>query len=435
MWGSHWSILLEKRGIPGAYIVDEPFIDDVQVTCEKEGMPALRRVNVIHPCGAVPDSDMPRIMKEIVKTLTAPLTKEEQQTGILKPKPVPRIAVTGALSEVHDLFSKNRWTDGLPIIPPTEDKVKEMLKGTSHPPDKIVVEKMLPESWRVTVEKVAINGVMAGCKPEYMPVLMAMVEAFSKEQFSSAVRSTNSFSFMTVVNGPIAGEIGMNSGINALGAGTRNDANASIGRFLRLAIINLGGSDTSVSDMSSQGNPSKFSFAFAENEEKSPWEPFHVSMGFKKNESVVTIFSGGWNHAGNDPGLDVVARYIAHFELPWGVAVMIDPLAARQLLAKGFTTKEKIQEYLWKNATLTAKQFREAHTYPIFVKPVLEGRIMYGMKDLWPREYLNAPDDKVIQAYGRKEFIYIFVVGGETNPFITNWKMAFPAAVSVDKWR
>ena len=434
MWGSHWSILLEKRGIPGVYIVDEPFIADVQVTCDKEGMPVLRRVNVIHPCGAVEDSEMPRIMKEIAKTLTVPLTKEEQQTGILKPKPAPRIAVTGTLSEVQDFFSKNRWTDGLPIIPPTEEKVKEMLKGASHPPDEVVVEKMLPENWRVTVEKVAINGVMAGCKPEYMPVLLAMVEAFSKEQFSSAVRSTNSFSFMVVVNGPIGNEIGMNSGINALGAGTRNDANASIGRFLRLAIINLGGSDTSVSDMSSQGNPSKFSFAFAENEERSPWEPFHVSMGFKKNESVVTIFSGGWGHAGNDPDLEVISRYIAQFELPWGVAVMIDPLAASQLAKKGYN-KEKIQEYLWKSATMTAKQFRQPHTFAIFQKPILQGKIMYGMRDIWPRWYLDAPDDKIVQVYGRKEFIYVFVVGGETNPFVTSWKMAFPATVSIDKWR
>lgn len=417
------------------YIVDEPFIEDVQVSCEKEGMPALRRVNVMHPCGAVPDSDMPRIMKEIAKALKEPLVIAEQQTGILKAKPVPRIAMTGTLSEVQEAFSKGRWSDGLPVIPPTESKVKEMLKGTSHPPDKIVVEKMLPENWRVTVEKVAINGVMAGCRPDQMPVLLAMVEAFAKPQFSSAVRSTNSFSFMTVVNGPIAGEIGMNSGINALGSGTRNDANASIGRFLRLAIINLGGSDTSVSDMSSQGNPSKYSFAFAENEERSPWEPYHVSMGHKKNESVVTIFSGGWSHAGNDTDLKVVARYISHFELPWGVAVMIDPLAARQLIGKGFTTKEMIREYLWKNATVTAKQFRETDMYPIFIKPVLEGRVMYGMKDLWPRDYLNAPDDKILQTYGRKEFIYIFVVGGETNPMITSWKMAFPVTVSVDKWR
>ena len=434
MWGAHWSILLEKRGIPGLFIVDQPFIEDVQVTCEKDGMPVLRRVNVSHPCGLIPDSELPKIMKEIGNALTQPLTEEEKKAGTIRPKESSRIAVTGTLSEVQEYFSKQRWTDGLPIVPPTEENVKEMLKGTKHPPDEIVARKMLPENWIVTVEQVAINGVMAGCKPSHMPVLSAMVEAFARDQFSSAVRSTNSFSFMVTVNGPIRNEIGMNSGVNALGSGTRNNANAAIGRFLRLAIINLGGSDTTISDLSSQGNPSKFSFAFAENEERSPWEPFHVSMGYKRNESIVTIFTGGWGHVGNDGSLAVVSRYISQLELPWGVAVLIDPLRAHQLAKEGYT-KESIQEYLWKNATMTAKQFREPEVFSIFIKPVLQGRIMYGMRDIWPRWYLDAPDDKVVQVYGKKEFIYVLVVGGETNPFITSWKMAFPSTVSVDKWR
>ena len=270
MWGAHWSILLEKRGIPGLFIVDEPFIEDVQVTCEKDGMPMLRRVNVAHPCGNIDDKDIPKIMKEIAKTLSVPLNDEEKKTGTVKPKKPSRIAVTGTLSEVQRYFREHYWTDGLPIIPPTEENIKEMLKGTSHSPDEIVVQKMLPENWMVNVEQVAINGVMAGCKPEHMPVLLAMVEAFSKDQFSSSVRSTNSFSFMVLVNGPIRNEIGMNSGINALGSGTRNDANAAIGRFLKLAIINLGGSDTGINDMSSQGNPSKFSVSFGDGGNPSP---------------------------------------------------------------------------------------------------------------------------------------------------------------------
>jgi hypothetical protein len=441
MWGSHWSILLEKRGLPGVYVVDEPFIEDVQVTLEKEGMPALRRVNVPHPCGEIEDKDIPKIMKELVKALTVPLNAEETKTGVIKPKKAARIAVTGTLAEVQNYFRKERWTDGLPIIPPTEEAVKEMLKGTSHKPDKIVVQKMLPEDWIVNVEQVAINAVMAGCKPEYMPVLLAMVEAFAVDQFSSAVRSTNSFSFMTVVNGPIRNEIEMNSGINALGSGTRNDANASIGRFLKLAVINLGGSDTSTNDMGSQGNPSKYAFAFAENEERSPWEPLHVSLGYKKGESTVSIFSGGWGHAGNIclPGdhpsvLDVAARYIADFELPLGVAVIIDPSVARALAKKGYS-KDKVREELWNKATLTAKQFRESGVYPIFIEPVIKGRPIYGVKDIWPAWYLNAPDDKIVKTYGKKDFIYPIVVGGETNPMITSWKMHFPSTVSVDKWR
>lgn len=163
-----------------------------------------------------------------------------------------------------------------------------------------MTEAMLPERWKATVEKVAINGVMAGCKPVDMPVLLAMVEAFSKGLLEGTVVSANSFSFMLVVNGPIAREIGMNSEVNALGPG--NQANATIGRALRLFLTNLGGLTPGINLMACQGNPSNYSFAFAENEEASPWEPFHVSMGFKREESVVSIFSGGWSHGGNRTG-------------------------------------------------------------------------------------------------------------------------------------
>ena len=119
MWGAHWSILLEKRGIPGLFIVDQPFIEDVQVTCEKDGMPVLRRVNVSHPCGLIPDSELPKIMKEIGNALTQPLTEKEKKAGTIRSKESSRIAVTGTLSEVQEYFSKQRWTDGLPIVPPT----------------------------------------------------------------------------------------------------------------------------------------------------------------------------------------------------------------------------------------------------------------------------------------------------------------------------
>ena len=144
-----------------------------------------------------------------------------------------------------------------------------MLKGTSHSPDEVVTTNMLPESCTVSVEKVAIVGAMAGCDPESMPVLLSIVEAFANDFYSSTVRSTTSFSFAIIVNGPIAKQIGMNSGINALGSGTGNKANATVVRFLRLAIICLGGSRSGLNDMSSIGNPSKYSFAFAENEKKS----------------------------------------------------------------------------------------------------------------------------------------------------------------------
>lgn len=462
MWGAHWSISLEKRGIAGVYIVDQPFVADVRVTCEKEGMPGLRRVNVPHPAGDVSEDEFPEIMRHVVTALTKPVTDNEGDDSSQTEKGSPffpmfhgtpdtpfaekaadaagsggaqKVVVTGTLEEVQDHFDERGWTDGLPIIPPTRERVDEMLRGTSHSPEEVVTRAMLPEDWLVTVEKAAIVGVMAGCKPSYMPVLLAMVEAFCSEVFASPVRSTTSFSFSVIVNGPMAKEIGMNSGINALGSGSGNKANAAIGRFLRLAVINLGGSQSGVSDMSSQGNPSKYSFAFAENEERSPWEPFHVSMGYKPEESVVTIMCGGWSHQGcfGNVDLDQIAKAISCFELPNGVLLIMDPMPARTLASMGYTKKE-VEEYLWEHARTTAGEFRADFFYPMFVEPVLKGNPMYGKRYLWPQEYLNVGDDEMIHAFPRGT-IRVVVVGGETNPFSQAWKMAYPTTVSIDKWR
>jgi hypothetical protein len=438
MWGAHWTIHLEKRGIPSVFIVDEPFIDDVQVTCDKEGMPRLGRVIVPHPCGDVPDDQLPRFISRMIEVLTVPVNHVEQRE--VKPTGIDtdvssRIAVSGTLEEIQDYFDEHAWTDGLPIVPPTEDRVSAMLQGTSHAPDKIVTNAMLPESWTVTVEKVAIVGVMAGCKPGYMPVLLAIVEAFANGSFSSSVRSTTSFSFVVMVNGPIAKQIGMNAGINALGSGTGNKANATIGRFLRLALINLGGSQSGVSDMSSQGNPSKFSFAFAENEARSPWEPYHVSQGYQSNESVVTIMSGGWSHMGTfgNVDLDQIARTITTMEFPNGALIIMDPMAARSLAKRGYT-KQEVEEYIWAHATRTMGEFRADHFYPLFIEPLLRGKAMHGQKYLWPARYLELPDDAIVQVFPRGK-IKVVVVGGETNPFSQAWRMAYPITVSVDRWR
>jgi hypothetical protein len=435
MWGAHWTIELEKKGVPSAYIVDEPFIEDVQITCDKEGMPLLRRVIVPHPCGDISDKQLPKIMTQLVIALTAPLTEEEKKTRTIGSHEISRIAVTGTLESVQDYFDEQFWTDGLPIVPPTEAKVSEMLGGTSRSPDEIVTTTMWPEEGTATVEKIAINGIMAGCRPDYMPVLLAIAEAFGKGPFSSSVRSTNSFSFPILVNGPIAREIGMNSGVNALGSATGNKANATIGRFLRLAIINLGGSLSGVNDMSSQGNPSKYSFAFAENEQRSPWEPFHVSMGYKPDESVVSVFSGGWSHLGNFWGcdLDQIAKGIADFEWPNGVTILIDPMSARALKEKGYR-KEDVEEYVWKNAAQTMGEFRAGHYYHIFIEKILKGKPMYGETYLWPEHYVDLPDSAVVQVYPRNH-VKAVVVGGETNPFSQAWKFAYPSMVSVDKYR
>jgi hypothetical protein len=206
-----------------------------------------------------------------------PLEEKETKSGPYLPPRPPRIAMEGTEDQIQKHFYDSSWTDGLPIIVPTEEKVAWMLKGTSRKPDEIVTRRMWPGPLEVTVEKVAIVGVMAGCKPEYMPVLLAAAEAFGSGNNAATVVSTNSFSYMQVVNGPIAKQIGMNAGIYALGPG--NQANATIGRALRLSVHSLGGGRVGENIMGTQGNVSSYSFCFPENEERSPWEPYHVTQG------------------------------------------------------------------------------------------------------------------------------------------------------------
>jgi hypothetical protein len=201
-----------------------------------------------------------------------------------------RVEVAELEDEVDALFDRG-WTDGLPVVPPTEARVLRMLEGTSRAPDEVVVLAP-PDLVECTVEKVAINAVMAGCKPEYMPVVVAALEAVCSDEFNGhGLLATTYFSSpVLVVNGPIARAIGMNSGINALGQGNR--ANATIGRAVQLVIRNVGGGRPGEVDRATLGNPGKYTFCFAEDEEGSPWEPFSVSRGFPAGTSTVTAFAG-----------------------------------------------------------------------------------------------------------------------------------------------
>jgi peroxiredoxin len=201
-----------------------------------------------------------------------------------------RIAV-GDLDDVLELFFDKGLTDGLPIVPPTEGRVLRMLAGTRRDPREVVAV-VPPNLVPVTVEKVAINAVMAGCKPEYLPVVLASVEAACDERFNlhGVVATTYFPAPLIIVNGPIRGGIGMNAGHNALGQGNR--ANATIGRALPLIIRNVGGGRPGEIDKCTLGHPGKYTYCFAENEEASPWEPLSVERGFAAGDSTVTLFAG-----------------------------------------------------------------------------------------------------------------------------------------------
>ena len=183
------------------------------------------------------------------------------------------------------------WSDGLPVIPPTRVRVIRMLKGTDRSPGEII-GNIPPDNAPCTIEKVAINAVLAGCKPEYFPIVLASVQAALQDKFCMhGLLCTTYFSGpVMIVNGPVVQQVGLNNGINALGQGSR--ANATIGRALQLLIRNVGGGVPGGIDRAVMGNPGKYTFCFAEDESDADWSTLAQDRGFERSESVINLFAG-----------------------------------------------------------------------------------------------------------------------------------------------
>ena len=208
------------------------------------------------------------------------------------------------IDETEDLIEVcygNGWTDGLPVVPPTAERVERMLSGTDRDPDELIAA--VPPKWgRATVEKVAINAVMAGCKPEYLPLILTAVEAMTAEQFNlhGVQVTTSHVGPMLIVNGPIRKALKINDGFNLFGQGYR--ANATIGRALRLVCTNIGGALPGELDRAAFGHAGKYTCCIAEQEAASPWSPMHVDRGFQADDSTVTVFAAAGPQTVNDHG-------------------------------------------------------------------------------------------------------------------------------------
>ncbi|HVS66271.1 MAG TPA: thioredoxin [Thermoanaerobaculia bacterium] len=258
------------------------------------------------------------------------------------------------------------WSDGLPVVPPTAQRVRRMLTGTARPPDELVAV-VPPDYASATVEKVAINAVMAGCLPEHLPVVLACVEAACTEEFNwHGLAATTYFSGpVVVVNGPIRRQLGMSWGINALGQGNR--ANLTIGRALQLTLRNVGGARPGEVDRATLGNPGKLSFCFAENEEGSPWEPLAQARGVAAGRSAVTLFAGEGprgvvDQLSREPeslsrSLAMALRTVAHPKLPLGFDAMlvVTPEHGRVFREAGWT-RQKLERRLLELLQIPARE-------------------------------------------------------------------------------
>ncbi|HSW39461.1 MAG TPA: hypothetical protein VLL97_08220 [Acidobacteriota bacterium] len=268
------------------------FVNDAHSASSGKGMPGVRVIGTTIACESTVAEDIrsgiDAALDDIIAALTRPLTAEEKSPK-MKTEPEPRIAFKGNYRDVNHFYYRKGWTDGLPILPPTEKAVAEMLTGTDLPRDHVVA-KIIPRMGKATVEKIAVNAVMAGALPTHMPVLIAAVDALSdpKTRYDTFQVSTGSWAPFLLINGPIRNDIHVNSGSGALSPG--NMANAVIGRAVGLIAKNIGGARKGIEDMGTMGNPAKYTLVLGENEEASAWPPLHVDMGFDKSDNVLTVF-------------------------------------------------------------------------------------------------------------------------------------------------
>jgi hypothetical protein len=438
---------VEKLGVPTVPIITNTFQFAVKTAVTAKGMENLRFAFISHPVAYRPAEECRRkilgndpitrkpFLLEIIEGLTSPLTEEEKKTGIIE-RPRERLLPPDTPDNLQALFRNNEWTSYLPIILPTEEKVAEMLKGTSHHPDEKVGE-MWPssphEKWSFNVEQVAINAVMAGAKPEFLPVILAIASTGQTSLFTS----TNSFTAMVCVNGPITREINMNSSIGALGP--FNHANAAIGHAWTLISKNLGnGGAPGRKYMGSQGQGHNYNnLCFAEREDRLPsgWKPFHVLKGFKPEESAVSLFNGwSWSNIG---GFEIkksitIKRFFTYQTQCCGQTMVLDPLVADLLYKEGFKTKEQLNQWLKENVMFPQEEYwgemfgisgghsKELEQAKAGVEPYAS--------------WLKLPEGAVIPV-PRNVDVNIMVAGGETNPYWQGGTLRYITSASVDKWR
>ena len=433
-----------KYGVPTVAVHTDRFEAVVRSVTQVSGMPYMRQVFVPQPImgktpqqlrayidGHDPITGRP-VMQEVIEGLTSPLDAADLKE-ITFERSTPRLVEPDTEENLHHLFRANLWTDQLPIILPTEERVAAMLAHTSHKPDEVVGHMRsthFREYWEYTVEKVAVNAVMAGAGPEYFPVILALAASGASARGST----TSSAAAMAVVNGPIRHELGMNAGTGAMGP--YNHANATIGRAYGLLSQNLqGGSVPGLTYMGSQGNNYAYTnITFAENEERSPWEPFHMQHGFTPTDSTVSVFTG-CRSTSFTLGLRAqhwhthVRHMLRGMDPHNAPTLLLDPIAARQFIDRGgFTTKEKLIEWLYDNARLPASEYWDYQLVQNYLYP----RATFG-EEPWASKLKAAPDELIPMF--RREEIHIVVVGGETNGYWRIMGCNYQKTVSVDAWR
>lgn len=360
----------------------------------------------------------------VVDGIIAGLTRRDTAAQAPTPKSTgDEIVFRGTADEINQHFAVQDWSDGLPIVPPTRDRVEAFLAFSPHAPDATIA--LLPSAnLRATPWNIAANAVMAGCEPRHMPLLLAAAQALGDEKCAlGSLGSTSGIFPYVLVNGPLARELGMESGAQLVSRG----ANPVIGRAVGLMVRNIAGFKPGASYMGTFGYP--LVPAFAEPEHDMPWEPFHVTQGFQREDSTVTIgVTNNWGaspaaydtpeQSGAQTALQLMAREITHktrlFNFPGSgpdaetvmLTLLMSPSVARSLAAAGYSKRDVIQQ-VFEKARMPLGEFDWVLKYTAIMRTTARERAEVG---IFPMEFAGAPSD-MVRVLSSPEVLSLVVCG------------------------
>ncbi|MFC1947659.1 hypothetical protein ACFLXY_07055 [Chloroflexota bacterium] len=474
---------LEKAGIP-TVVVD--LADQEQMVKQESLVNGVPKIRYLHASRILPGpEDVEIIVEPMLQELLRPLNEEEKESGLYT-IPQKRIIFEGTLEDAQDFYQQTEWiplpveapiakySDGFPIVVPTEEKVAWLLTGTSRKPDEILtrqadlttvgvawetlerkgeVIRFQPLQRTASVEQVAVNAVMAGCRPEHLPIVLAIAQS------GCPISTTNFPSQAVCISGPIVKEIGMNTGCGMFGPGSV--ANSPIGRAYQLMTINLGGAVPGVNRMGCLGSPlNNGGVAYAENADGLPagWKGLNEEFGFRKDESIVMVqmitggivgsqFSpGGYRalqksgHGGiarkfdvkGTPGphnwLDyIVPELYAGREGAWTLVMV--PEMAEHLLDLGFTSKDDVYKYLWEKSFESLKQYRK-RSWPDYAR-----NGWTGIEKTSGKPWKELPDDYMVPAGGDDPGEFCITIGGGQEEASIQLAGGRGSSFSIDVWR
>jgi len=344
-----------------------------------------------------------------------------------------RVDVPDSFQAIQDYCWEQGWTDGLPVVPPTEPLVREMLAGYGGEPS-FSLGIMQPRNAKATLEKLAINAVMAGCKPEYFPVVVAAVKASLDKDFNLGgnAATTGGAAQVMIINGPISAELDINGDAACFGPGSRS--NAAIGRALRLVIRNVGGLIPGEMDKATLATPGRYSFCFSENESRSPWEPRNIEVGYAEGSSTVTLMAvrGVYTlmETTVSSGLEILQTIVGnmqavgisnYYQIGTGaqIAVVLCPEHAEEVAAAGLS-KSDVQEFIYQNARMPISK--------------LVGRAHYGNRN-WPSWIDENNPETLVPIVRSSEDLMVLVAGGDGrhSAWLAGWGVTRMASEEIIK--